>query len=292
MFNRVVVGCDGSPESRDAVALGAEIASATGAGLSLVGVSETTLFPIAGMTDRRTLHREMQRELYELKHDLAPDAAVHVVYGHSIPRSLTDFARRWHADLVVVGSHSGTEQGRVEISRRSRQLIGAPFNLAVAQRGFADRDNGLRHIGVGYEGGAESVAALELASELARTGSGELSVMTVVEYNATAVPVALAPGAAGWDAAFEDARKAALTETEHAAQRTGLRYSASAEVGSPGAQLRAFSDTVDLLVVGSRRWGTIARVIAGSVAETLVAGAGCSLLIARRPRANTPTKAS
>jgi hypothetical protein len=38
MFKRVVAGCDGSPEGRDAAALGASIASATAAGVSLVGV--------------------------------------------------------------------------------------------------------------------------------------------------------------------------------------------------------------------------------------------------------------
>lgn len=35
MFKHIVVGCDGRPEGRDAVALGAAIAAATGGRLSL-----------------------------------------------------------------------------------------------------------------------------------------------------------------------------------------------------------------------------------------------------------------
>jgi hypothetical protein len=45
MFKRTVVGCKSSPEGRDAVALGAAIASATDTGLSLVCVYPTSLFP-------------------------------------------------------------------------------------------------------------------------------------------------------------------------------------------------------------------------------------------------------
>lgn len=38
MFRHIVVGCDGSPEGRDAVALGAAIAAIDDARLSLIGV--------------------------------------------------------------------------------------------------------------------------------------------------------------------------------------------------------------------------------------------------------------
>lgn len=55
MFKHIVVGCDGSPEGSDAVALGAAIASVTGARLSLVGVFPTSLFPVTGVTDRKAL---------------------------------------------------------------------------------------------------------------------------------------------------------------------------------------------------------------------------------------------
>jgi nucleotide-binding universal stress UspA family protein len=54
-------------------------------------------------------------------------------------------------------------------------------------------------------------------------------------------------------------------------------------VGDAGYELRALSKTVDLLVVGSRRWGPVARLVSGAVGETLVADANCSILIVRRP---------
>jgi nucleotide-binding universal stress UspA family protein len=54
-------------------------------------------------------------------------------------------------------------------------------------------------------------------------------------------------------------------------------------VGDPGYEMRAFSGAVDLLVVGSRRWGPVARLVTGGVGETLVTDASCSVLIVPRP---------
>ena len=59
----------------------------------------------------------------------------------------------------------------------------------------------------------------------------------------------------------------------------------SATVGDPGYEMRAFSEAVDLLVVGSRRWGPVARIVTGGVGETLVTDASCSVLIVPRPSA-------
>jgi nucleotide-binding universal stress UspA family protein len=48
--------------------------------------------------------------------------------------------------------------------------------------------------------------------------------------------------------------------------------------------LHELCDQVDLLVIGSRRWGSAARVLLGSVGESLLQAAGCSVLAVPRPR--------
>jgi nucleotide-binding universal stress UspA family protein len=58
----------------------------------------------------------------------------------------------------------------------------------------------------------------------------------------------------------------------------------SAVFGSPSKVLRQVSEETDLLVIGSRRWGLIARVLLGSTGEALLHGARCPVLIAARPR--------
>ena len=61
VFEHIAVGCDGSAGGRDAVALGAAIASATGGRLSLVGVFPPSFLPVEGVTDRRTLRAQVTR---------------------------------------------------------------------------------------------------------------------------------------------------------------------------------------------------------------------------------------
>ena len=94
MFERIVVGVDGSPEGHDAVALGAAIADATGAQCSLVHVFSPSLFPIAGMTDRRTLRTHAERALRTERQRLIPSATVHVISDTSVPRGLRHYAER------------------------------------------------------------------------------------------------------------------------------------------------------------------------------------------------------
>jgi nucleotide-binding universal stress UspA family protein len=42
---------------------------------------------------------------------------------------------------------------------------------------------------------------------------------------------------------------------------------------------------MDLLVIGSRRWGPLARLLLGSTGEALARDAGCPLLVAPRAAA-------
>lgn len=87
------------------------------------------------------------------------------------------------------------------------------------------------------------------------------------------------------DRMWEAARQTALAEAEAAASRLEVPAEVSATVGDPGHQLRALSKTVDLMVVGSRRWGPVARRVSGGVGETLVADANCSIVIVPPPAA-------
>jgi nucleotide-binding universal stress UspA family protein len=289
MFRHVVVGCDGSAEGRDAVALGARIASAASAGLSLVGVFPTSLFPVPGLSDRRTMRSQTEKALRAERRSVAPQAMVHAVADVSVPRALQHQAERWHADLVVIGSAPDAPAGHTMIGRRGRQLLhNAPFALAVAQRGLHERDLALRSIGVGYDAWPESEVALAVAAALARSAGAKLSVLSVVEDRVPPLTAKEWLALKDWSSVWAAAREDALVRAESAAVALDIPTDVNAVVGDPGLRLRALSETVDLLVVGSRRWGPLARLVSGSVGETLVADSSCSVLIvprtAKQPR--------
>jgi nucleotide-binding universal stress UspA family protein len=286
MFEHIAVGCDGGAGGRDAVALGAAIASATGGRLSLVGVFPPSFLPVPGVTDRRTLRAQVNQALRGLRDQRAPGASVHTVADMSTARALRHFAERRHADLLVVGSSHTATPGQATIGRTGRQLIyDSPFGVAVAERGLDDRRGGLRTIGIGYDAGPEAQAALATAAALAGAARARLLVQRVVEDR---VPVLSGDAwimLADWshDEIWADEREAALAEAQAAVTRLEVPAEVFATVGDPGYELRALSNRVDLIVVGSRRWGPVARLVTGGVGETLVAGAGCSILIVPRP---------
>jgi nucleotide-binding universal stress UspA family protein len=283
MFERIVVGVDGSPEGHDAVTLGAAIAEATGAQCSLVHVFSPSLFPIAGMTDRRTLRTHAERALRAERQRLIPSATVHVVSDTSVPRGLRHYAERLGADLVVIGSGRGTTPGHVHIGRRSRQLLWeAPFAVAIARRGLADDGCTLGSILVGYDGEPEAEPAFDAAAELADAAHGRLRVLTVLEQPAHSHGPFAVPGHHdGVDA--EERRLDALTNAQARAHSLSVPAEVEVAVGDPGHSLRDRSHDTDLIVIGSRRWGSVARIVSGSVGETLVGGAHCSVVIVPRP---------
>ena len=53
--------------------------------------------------------------------------------------------------------------------------------------------------------------------------------------------------------------------------------------GSPPEELIALSDEVDLLVIGSRRWGSAARVLLGGTGEAVMHKARCLVMLVPRP---------
>ncbi len=285
MFKRVVVGCDGTEGARDAVALGAEIAAATGAGISLVGVHSTSLFPVPAESDRRTLRHHAEEILHRERELRAPGALVHTVVDFSVPRALRHYAEHWNADLVVLGSEPDAAEGHVLIGRRGRQLLfDAPFALAIAQRGLHSTEFKLGRIGVGFDGEPEGRAALAMAAALGRAASAEVSVLSVVEDRVPHLSGEWIARHGGHD--YEAARQAVLAAAQGAVAALELSANVEAVIGDPGLQLRSLSEHVDLIVVGSRRWGPIARLVAGGVGETLVSDACCSVMIVPRPHAH------
>jgi nucleotide-binding universal stress UspA family protein len=281
MAHRIVVGCDDSAGSRDAVVLGRVLAAARGADLSLVNVYPPSFLPYTGESDRRTFRRHALAVLGRDREELAPEAFLDAVANSSVARALFDHASKWHSSMVVIGSDASTPEGRAAIGRHGRQLLlAAPFSVVLARRGIESDGVAVRRIGVGYEGGIESEAALEAAAQLSSELGARLIVHTVVDNG---FPALIEHHLTGSKAAWEEERKTALTQAEAAAAKLGVPAEVSATIGDPGLELRKLSETVDLIVVGSRRWGTLARLVAGSVGETLVTDAGCSVLIVPRP---------
>lgn len=285
--SRIAVGVDGYPEGRDAVTLGRAIAEATGAELMLVAVHLDPLVVLPNGLGYTSLRKEAVERLRSARDSLAPDAQIVAETDLSIPRALHRVVRREHRDLLVVGSSRHAAPGHVRIGKRTRQLL-CHFEcaLAIAPRGMRARPPALlRKIGVGYDGGPESDAAVALATTIANGAGAELRICSVVDDR---VPVLLRSPlgeliAMEWAEAISEEERRLRVQAVRAA--AALEGTPTPEVhrGRPADALLAFSGDVDLLVIGSRRWGPVARVLLGSTGEALLHDAACPVVAVPRP---------
>ncbi|MDX6225954.1 MAG: hypothetical protein QOJ92_1757 [Frankiales bacterium] len=139
---------------------------------------------------------------------------------------------------------------------------------------------------VGTDGSESAQAAVSSAAELALLAGARLTVVTA--YRSVR---ALALMAAGGSAAIDlvDAEDQQRMEAEelltHAVMRVdagGVRITTEARAGDPAEVLISTAEEVgaDLIVVGNRGMGGVARFLLGSVPNRVAHHAPCAVLIA------------
>jgi nucleotide-binding universal stress UspA family protein len=268
-FKRVVVGVDGRQGGRDAIALARQLVSPNRA-LTLAHVRSDELVPPGAWAEAaETAAAAAERTDAEL------EAGVIDVVASSVGSGLHQLAERQCADLLVVGSCHRGFLGRVFVGNDTRaSLNGAPCAVAVAPLAYAREPARIRTIGVGYDGSEESDTALALARELAdRYGAG-VRALRVMQ-----VPGSFYTGFGG--VAWGDTLDAVLAQAkQRMAQLDGVE--GEAELGLAGEELAAFGDHVELLVVGSRAYGPVRRLMLGSTSHYLAGHARCPLLVLPR----------
>jgi nucleotide-binding universal stress UspA family protein len=274
MFENVIVGVDGRPTGRDAIELARRLVSPQGK-LTLANVHSGELSPVHAVTpglmagERDASHELLQRERTEADLDAGTELVSFVALSPG--RGLHDLAEERSADLLVVGSSSRGVLGRAMLGDDTRAALnGAPCAVAIAARGYAEHPLALASIGVGYDGSPESEAALAAARAVTAQQRAKLIALEVVSIP-TYSYTGLTPPALGdtIDALVKEAQER-LRALEGVEGR--------AAYGLPGEELAAFSAEVNLLVVGSRNYGPLRRLVVGSTSDYLERHARGSLL--------------
>ncbi len=279
MFETVLVGVDGRPGGRDAIALSQRLLPEEGT-LTLAHVRGGRLHPLHAVTPElaREEHEASERLLEREREQAGVEAELVSVLAATPGAGLHQQAEEQRAGLIVVGSCSRGALGRATLGDDTRAALnGAPCAVAIAGHGYAEHPLPLAKIGVAYNGSPESVGALQEARELASRDRAEVIALEVVSIPSYAFTGLVSP---------------ALGETiesmlEQAGERMGKLEGVTgrAVYGVAGEELGAFSDEVDMLVVGSRSYGPVKRLVLGSTSDYLQRHARCSLLVL--PRAVT-----
>ncbi len=197
--------------------------------------------------------------------------------------ALQALAERGEADLIVLGSTHHAAFGSVAPGSVAEHLLhGARCRLLIAPKGYAEADHSgdrLRVLAVGYDGMAESQAALDEAAVLTGKFGGSMKVVGVM----TPIPPAAAAAAAR---AGPDVGPDFQTRLHDAVAKLPpeLRALPVLEQGDPVHKLLEVAEVgVDLLVLGSRGFGPVMRLLIGSVSSRVIRGAPCPVMVVPRP---------
>lgn len=281
MFGNVLVGVDGRSGGRDAIALARQLAD-PGARITLVhvygdgwtlGRGGALLLAIERADSEQMLDRERRTASVEAELLSSPAGAV--------GRALHELAEHHSADLLVIGSCRRGLVGRTVMGDDTRaSLNGAPCAVAIAPRGYEQLAGHMGTIGVGYDGGPESELALAAARGLAPRLAAKIRVLSVVSLANTSHS---APIPDNWPEIVKE-----LIDEDLERLRGLDDVEAEATYGEPSEELGHFSESLDLLIVGSRGYGPLGRVFNGSTSNYLERHARCPLLVL--PRGSAPTE--
>jgi nucleotide-binding universal stress UspA family protein len=276
VFNNVLVGVEGGAGGRDAIALATRLTDPEGK-LTLAHVYPGELHPLHAITPGLPAEeREASRTLLESERALAKvDAEMVSVLASAPGGGLHRQAEEQHADLLVVGSCSRGAFGRAMLGDDTRiALNGSPCAVAIAPRGYSQHPRALARIGVAYNSSPESIAALATARELAAPSGAELKALEVVSIPTYAFTGLIPP-------TIGESVDVLLNES-NARMRELDGVDGRAVYGLAGEELAAFGDELDILVVGSRGYGPLRRLVLGSTSDYLERHGRCSLLVLPR----------
>lgn len=276
---RLLVGLDGREGGRDALEL-TRVLAAGSEGSSAVAVAVLYFGPLP--MEYALLPEEEAEEagpLFEEARAALPGIEVEArAYGGASPAAiLSGILEREEFDAVVVGSPHRGPVGRVLIGSVAAGLLsGAKTAVAVAPHGYADeRHEQPRTVAVAFDGGPESKLALKRAEAIAGPANGTIRLLTVA-MPPVVVPVAgtyVPPATPDPEKVLAEGIK--MVDPKLAVQSEQLS-------GDPVDAIAGAAADADLLVVGSRGYGPVARVLLGSVSRKLATHAPCPVLVVPR----------
>jgi nucleotide-binding universal stress UspA family protein len=283
------VGVEDTASGRDAAVLGSLMARATGAELMLIGIHERPVIEVIAPAEVGWASAEKQTRamLVKTRDAVAPDARITVHADGVVWRGLRQVVRRERRDLLAVGSSRRAEDGHVKLGTTVRDLqCHLECSLVIAPRGLRNREKlQLARIGVGFDDGSASHAAVELGAAIAQSAGAQLDVRAVADDRVPGGLTTEQTVLAG-DAIVAKEATSLLERTLAAVRATGVAARVDVTPGDPTEALTAFAAEVDLLVIGSGRKAPSGTVYLGKTGSAVVDGATCPVLVVPQPEAD------
>lgn len=275
-FGHVVVGLDFSPRAKHALERAMRLPLQIGGILEMVHAIDEERFPAI------VAHRELEaRQLLDEARDRAerslPSDGIHDVvatFDWGAPfKIIADRAHHGRAELVVVGRRRERQLGDVIAGSTSDRVIrnGSVPVLVVADPPSAPYRRPL----VALDMSDTSRLALELAARLCDPSEGSIDVVHVISV----------PSRSHATRATHEHSVRAEVAAFVASVNAGVRWNIIVKFGEPVAAIldEASLRGADLIALGTRGRGRLARTLLGSVAEGVLRNTTRDVLVAKLP---------
>jgi nucleotide-binding universal stress UspA family protein len=281
----LMIGFEPTSEGEDALALGALLAEVLGAVPLVVRVFKRPPGVVDPAEIEAAMAEQAEAATARIPERLTALGPRTLAIAHdSTAGALSEIASDEDAVALVVGSGRGGVLGRVLPGSTGRALLhGAPCAVAVAPRGYSESapDRILR-VGAGFDASPESLPALDVAISIASRCRARLDVVTVADFVSYGYASAWSIFSAGELHDLELEAKQRILEQGLARVPADLPVEGRLLRGEAGEELVSASSDLDLLVVGSRAYGPLRRVLLGSASTHLLHDARSPVLVLAR----------
>ena len=203
----------------------------------------------------------------------APAARFAIDSDLSDARGLKRVLGQEHRQLVVCGSSHRGDTGKVSIGHATRQLIEDGHYALGHRRAQTERPRGARALRASASAttaGPERAPPSAWAAAIAEGCGARLTVRGVINDHVPALGwprLSVEPFRECWNEVMDEEAQALHTSIEATAAGLSVPVTATVDRDVPAASLLDLSAASDLLVIGSRRWGPMARLLLGGTAR-------------------------
>jgi nucleotide-binding universal stress UspA family protein len=279
IFQRILVGTDGTPGAEEAVSQGARLARITAAGLEIVHVLRPPgpVQTISG-PERLEAAEAILLEAGRRAEKEEVEARLRLLVGEPADMLAREAAGTW-CDLVCVGPDAAFLEKPHLLGGVAAHLVHGGTRPVLVARA-PGREGGRRfptRVLVAVDGSESSMEAVRLTARIAEAADAELRIAHVVPVSGH--------GGVGWTSDGHEMGFEPLGPAVQLARDMGVSAAREICLGRPGPTIARLAEEwdADVIAVGTHRRNGIGRLALGSVSDWVVRHAGRSVLVARRP---------
>jgi len=285
-LNRIVMASDFSNLSKTAAAFALELAPPGTLDAHLVTVDETKKSAEGKLKSKLDgVAAELREHWAHVTEGASSSTGTlritqEVLYDRRPSTAILSYAADADADLITTGTRGHRGVRRAFLGSVASELIReSPCPVLTVREVEGTKPEAAKHIAVPVDFSDPSKAAVRYAADLADRLGATLTLVYVMEKEGENAGYGFKPSVFGTAAGYKRARKDLRGLAE------GLPVEAAVKVldGKPADALLSYADAKDinLIVMSTRGYSGVKRLLEGSVAEDIITRAACPVLVAR-----------